>query len=59
MEIFWIPAVIGLMIWLWFAVTMNGIYSELRVLNKRTDKQLEYLDYISELLGQDKEADKN
>ncbi len=35
-----------LLIWLWFAFTLNGIYSELKQLNRKLGKQIEFLDYM-------------
>lgn len=35
-----------LIMWLWFAFTMNGIYKELKDLNRKTAKQIEFLDYM-------------
>jgi predicted Zn-ribbon and HTH transcriptional regulator len=50
MEAFvFIPILIGLVIWIWFAFTLNGIHSQLKKLNKNAEKQLVALGFAEDL----------
>ena len=46
-----IPLIVGLVIWFWFAITLNGIHSELKSLNLEAQKQIDFLDYISDQIA--------
>jgi hypothetical protein len=57
-----IPIIVGLAIWFWFVLTLNGIHKQLKNLNLEAQKQIEFLDYISDQIahmsGQKIEKDK-
>jgi hypothetical protein len=46
-----IPALIFLVIWFWFVITVNGIHTQLKELNSNATKQIEFLDYISDQIS--------
>jgi hypothetical protein len=46
-----IPALVFLVIWFWFVITVNGIHTQLKVLNENASKQLEFLDYIADQIN--------
>jgi hypothetical protein len=46
-----IPALILLVIWFWFVITVNGIHTQLKELNSNATKQIEFLDYISDQIN--------
>jgi hypothetical protein len=47
----YVPLIVGLVIWFWFAITMNGIHSELKKLNIKASSQIDFLDYISDQIA--------
>jgi hypothetical protein len=46
-----IPALIFLVIWFWFVITVNGIHTQLKELNSNATKQIEFMDYISDQIS--------
>lgn len=46
-----IPALVFLVIWFWFVITVNGIHTQLKQLNASASKQLEFLDYIADQIN--------
>jgi hypothetical protein len=45
------PIIIGLVIWFWFVLTLNSINTQLKNLNLEAQKQIEFLDYISDQIA--------
>ena len=46
-----IPIIVGVVIWFWFVLTLNGINTQLKNLNLEAQKQIEFLDYISDQIA--------
>jgi hypothetical protein len=44
--VFVVAGFFGLLVWLWFALTLNGLYSQLKKLNAKIAKQTEFLEYM-------------
>jgi hypothetical protein len=40
------------LVWVWFAMTMNGILRQLKLLNKKAQNQVEFLNYISDSIDE-------
>jgi hypothetical protein len=44
--VFAVASFFGLLVWLWFALTLNGLYNQLKRLNEKVAKQTEFLEYM-------------
>jgi hypothetical protein len=44
--VFVVAGFLGLLVWLWFALTLNGLYNQLKRLNEKVAKQTEFLEYM-------------
>ena len=54
-----IPLLVALAVWIWFALTMNGIFNQLKKLNEKAAKQIDFLDYISDQIASISGKDKD